>query len=144
MAVTAHKRQSRQREALLGTDNVANALALVEFIIIFEPKQFGVFRQVGHLRSTLRIWIGIPAVGSRHVVVDYKQRLVRRVDPEAGKPQRRKRLRAIHLIDKVTVDVDQAGAVRLFINQVVIPDHVVKGTEPLSCDRHRSVPWRSD
>src|SRR5260370_39483851 len=72
MAVTAHKRHSRQREALLGAHDVANTLALVEFIIIFEPEQFGVFRQVGNLCGTLGIRIGIPAVGSRHVVVDYK------------------------------------------------------------------------
>jgi hypothetical protein len=52
------------------------------------------------------------------------------VDPEASEPQRCKRLRAIHLIDKVTVDIDQAGAVRPLIDQVVIPDHVVKGTRP--------------
>jgi hypothetical protein len=70
MAVTAHKRQSRQREALLGAHDVANALALVEFVIIFEPEEFGVFREVGHLRGTLRIRIGIPPVGSWHVVVD--------------------------------------------------------------------------
>ena len=72
MAVTAHQRQSRQREALLGAHDVANALALVELIIIFEPEQFGVFRQAGNLRGTLGIWIGFAAVGSRHIVVDYQ------------------------------------------------------------------------
>ena len=37
------------------------------------------------------------------------------------------RLRARHLVHEVPVDIEQAGAVRLLVDQVVVPDLVVEG-----------------
>jgi len=70
--------------------------------------------------------IGLAAVGGRHVVIDHQQRLVGRVHLAAGQPQALERLRRRHLMDDVAVDVEQAGAVRLLIDQMVGPDLVVK------------------
>ena len=37
------------------------------------------------------------------------------------------RLRARHLMDEMPVDVEQAGAVRLLVDHMVVPDLVVEG-----------------
>src|SRR5581483_2528634 len=60
------------------------------------------------------------------VVVDHGERLVRRVHLAARIAQALEGLRRRHLMHKVPVDIDEAGAVRLFVNQMVVPDLVVK------------------
>jgi hypothetical protein len=45
VAVAAHDGGAGQREALLGADDVNDALALVEFIVIFDAEFPGVLRQ---------------------------------------------------------------------------------------------------
>src|SRR5216683_1003150 len=130
VAIAAYQRQSWKREALLRADDVANTLALVELAIIFQSEQLRVLRQIGNLRGAPGIWIGHRAVGGRHVVVDHQERLARRVDLEAREPQCRKRLRTIDFVGDVAIDVNQTGAVRLLVDQVVIPDHVVEGPGP--------------
>ena len=44
VAVAAHERDARQRKALLGSDDVDDALALIELVEIFEAEQLGVVR----------------------------------------------------------------------------------------------------
>ena len=127
VAVAAHERGAGQREALLGADDVDDALPLVELVVIFEPEELGVLGQIGDLRRALRIGIGLAAVGGRHVVVDHQQRLLGRAHLAAGQPQSLERLRARHLVHEMAVDVDQAGAVGLLVDQVVVPDLVVEG-----------------
>ena len=127
MAVAAHEGRAGQGEALLRADDVDDALPLVELVVIFEPEQLGVFRQVGDLRRAFRIGIGQVAVARRHVVVDHAQRLVRRPHLAAGEPQALERLRARHLVHEVAVDIEEAGSVRLLVDQMVVPDLVVQG-----------------
>ncbi len=126
MAVAAHQRGARQREALLRTDDVHDALAAVELVVIFEAEQLGVLGEIGDLRRAFRVRIGLGAVGGRDVVVDHQQRLVRRVDLAAGEAQSLERLRARHLVDEMAVDVDEAGAVRLLVDQMIFPDFIVE------------------
>ena len=128
VAVAAHQRDAGQREALLGADDVADALADVELVEIFEAEQLGVLGEIGDLRRALRIGVGQVAVRGRHVVVDHHQRLLGRAHLAAGQPQAFERLRARHLVDDMAVDVEQRGAVRLLVDQVVGPDLVVEGT----------------
>ena len=127
VAVAAHQRHARQRKALLRADDVDDALALVELVVIFEVEELRVLGEIGDLRLALRIGILLPAVGGRHVVIDHEQRLVRRAHLAAGKPQAFERLRARHFVHEMPVDIDQAGAVRLFVDQMVVPDLVVEG-----------------
>ena len=127
MAVAADERGAGQRKALLGPDDVDDALALVELVEIFEAEQLGVLGEIGDLLLALGIGILLAAVGGRHVVIDHAQRLFRRAHLAAGEPQTLERLRARHLMDQMPVDIDQAGAVRLFVDQMVVPDLVVKG-----------------
>ena len=128
VAVAAHQRDARQREALLGADDVDDALPLVELVVVFEIEELGVLREIGDLRRALRIGIGLGAIRGRHVVIDHQQRLLGRANFSAGKPQPLERLRRGDLMDEVPVDIDQAGAVGLLVDQVVFPDLVVEGT----------------
>ncbi len=52
-------------------------------------------------------------------MIHHKQRFVRRVDFAAGQAQPLERLRTRDLVNEMSVDIDQAGSVRLFIDQVV-------------------------
>ena len=127
VAVAANQRHARQGEALLGADDVADALADIELVVVFEIEQLGVLRQIRDLVGAFLVGIGLGPVGGRHVVIDHEQRLVRRMDLAAGEPQPLERLRRRHLMDDVPVDVDEARAVRLFVDQMVGPDLVVEG-----------------
>src|SRR5262249_2589886 len=62
----------------------------------------------------------------RHVVVDDAERLVGRAHLAAGQAQAFECLRARHLVHEMAVDVDETGAVRLLIHQMVFPDLVVE------------------
>jgi uncharacterized protein YijF (DUF1287 family) len=59
-------------------------------------------------------------------VVDDGQRLVRGVDLAAGHAQALEGLRAGDLMDEVAVDIEQAGAVLLPVDDVVVEDLVVE------------------
>jgi hypothetical protein len=128
VAVAAHERGAWKREALLRPDDVHDTLAAIELVVIFEAEQFGVLRKIGDLRSALGIRIGLGAVGGRDVVVDDAQRLLRRMHLAAREPQSLEGLRARHLMDKVSVYVDEAGAVGLLVDEMVFPDFIVKRT----------------
>ncbi len=104
-----------------------DALALVEFVEIFQPEQFCILGQIRNLRRTLRVRIGLGAIGGGDVVVHHQQGLLRRMELAPGEPQPLEGLRARDLVDEVAVDIDQAGAVRLLIDQMVGPDFVVEG-----------------
>src|SRR5262249_32137828 len=70
MAVAADQRHARQREALLRADDVDDALALVEFVVIFKVEEFRVLGEIGYLRRALWVGVGQLAVSGRHVVID--------------------------------------------------------------------------
>ena len=59
-------------------------------------------------------------------MVDHGQRLVGRVHLAAGVAQAFEGLRRGHLMDKVPVDIDETGAIRLLVHQMVVPDFVVE------------------
>ena len=126
VAVAASQRGAGKRKTLLRPDDVDDALALVELVEIFEPEQFGVFRKIRDLRRAFRIGIGQFAVGGRHVVVDDAERFVRRAHLAAGEAQPFECLGTRHLVHEMAIDVDEAGAVRLLIHQMVFPDFIVE------------------
>ena len=99
---------------------------VIELVVIFETEKFGVLGEIGDLRRAFRIGIGLAAVGRRHVVIDDEQRLFRRAHFAAGEAQAFESLRRRHFMHEMTIDVEQAGAVRLLINQMIVPDFVVE------------------
>ena len=127
VAVAADNRGARQSKALLRSDDVADALPPVEFVIIFEPEHFRVVGKVRDLRRAFGIRVGLAAIRRRHVVVDHQQRLFGSLDRKASAPQRAEGLRTVDLVDQVAVDIEQTGAVGLLGDHMVAPDLVVKG-----------------
>ena len=85
VAVAAHDRRAGQGEALLRTDDVDDALALVELVEIFDAEVARVLGERLDLLGAFRIGIGQRAVGGRHVVIDHGERLFRRVHLAAGR-----------------------------------------------------------
>ena len=85
-----------------------------------------VLRQRLDLLGAFRIGIGQRAVRRRHVVIDNGERLFRRMHFAAGRAQAFESLRRRHLMHEMAVDIEQRGAVRLFVDQMVFPDFVVK------------------
>jgi hypothetical protein len=126
VAVAAHDGGAGQGKTLLGADDVADALALVEAAVVLDAEIPGVLFHHPDLLGRLRIRIGQVAVGGRDVVVDHGERLFRRADLAPRGAQAFERLRARHLVDEVAVDIKQAGAVGLLVDQVVVPDLVVQ------------------
>ena len=98
----------------------------VELVEILDAELARVLGQRLDLRRGFRIVDAVRAVGRRHVVVDDGERLLRRADLAAGHAQALEGLRARHLVDEVAVDVEEAGAVRLRVDDVVVPDLVVE------------------
>ena len=141
VAVAADERHAGQREALLRADDVDDALALIELVEIFEPEQLGVLGEVGDLRFALRVGILLPPVGGRHVVVDDAQRLVRRAHLAAGEAQSLESLRARHLVHEMAVDIDEAGAVRRFVDEMVVPDFIVERARLCHCHETPATMW---
>ncbi len=126
MAVTADDGGAGQRKTLLRSDDVDDALTLVEFVEIFDAEFLGVRFHHPHLLDAFRIRIGFGAVGGRDVVIDHGQRLLRRANLAAGGAQAFECLRRGYLVHQVAVDIEQAGAVIGFVHQMVVPDLVVQ------------------
>jgi len=126
VAVAAHDRGAGQYKTLLRPDDVADALAGVEFVIIFEAEQFCILGEIGDLRRAFGIEIWLAAIRGRHVVVDDQKRFSRSFDRQAGSAQRGEGLRAVHFIHEMAVDIEQARAVRLLVHDMVVPDPVME------------------
>ena len=126
VAVAADDDCAGQREALFGTDGVNDALPPVEFVEVGDAEFLGVAGQRLDLGAAFRFGDALAAIRRRHVVVDDGEGLLRMADLAARQPQPLERLRARHLMDEMPVDIEQAGAVRRLVHQVVVPDLVVK------------------
>ena len=69
----------------------------------------------------------------RHVVIDDGERLFRRAHLAARQAQAFERLRRRHFMHEMPVDIEQAGAVLLLVDQMIVPDLVVEGTRFHGC-----------
>ena len=137
VAVAADERHAGERKALLRPDDVNDALPPVELVEIFEAEELGVLGEIGDLLLALGVRVLLPAVGRWHVVIDDAQRLLRRAHLAAGEPQALEGLRARHFMHQMPVDIDEAGAVRLFVDEMIVPNLVAEGSGlghgPVSC-----------
>ncbi len=126
VAVAADDRRARQREALLRADHVHDALALVALMEVLDAEVARVGCQRLDLDAAVLVGDALGAVGRRHVVVDDRERLLRRAHLAARHPKAFEGLRARHLVHEMAVDVEQAGAVVLLVDNVVVEDLVVE------------------
>jgi hypothetical protein len=124
VAVAADDRGAGQSEALLRPDDVHDALAHVELVVIFDAELARVLGQLLDLLTALGILDAAAAVGGLDVVVDDGERLMRRAHLSPGHPQSLKGLRAGHLMDEVPVDIDEAEAA-LRVQDMLVPDLVI-------------------
>mmetsp|Transcript_32545 Transcript_32545/g.80233 ORF Transcript_32545/g.80233 Transcript_32545/m.80233 type:complete len:833 (+) Transcript_32545:138-2636(+) len=131
VGVAAHHSGAGQREALLGADDVHDALALVAQPKVRQPELLHVLLQRQHLQTRVRLLDEVlhgvegAAVRGGHVVVHRHQRAVRAPHDAVCGAQALERLRGGDLVHHVAVDVDEARAVLLFVHHVVRHDLVV-------------------
>ena len=84
VAIAADDRRARQGEALLRADDVDDALARVELVVIFNAEFARVLGELLDLQPALRISDALAAVGRLDIVVDDGERLFRRAHLAAG------------------------------------------------------------
>ncbi len=78
------------------------------------------------LKAGVIVFDGLCAIRGRHVVVDDGQRQVRPARFPSRIAQSFEGLRAGDFVNQMTIDIDQAGAIVLHIDQVGVPDLVEK------------------
>ena len=103
------------------------------------PKSRQLLLQRLDLDAALLLGDALGAVGGGDIVVRHRQGRLRPVHLAAGRAQAFEGLRRGHLMHQVPVDIDQARAVVLLVNQVVVPDLVEQGAR-FCHDRCRSGP----
>jgi len=117
-----------QREALLRPDHVHDALPAIALVVVFDAEVPGVAGQRLDLDAAFLVLDALQAVGGGgDVVVDDGQRLFRRPHLAARQLEPLERLRARHLVHEMAVDVEDARAVRLPADHVVLENLVVQG-----------------
>ncbi len=126
VAVAADDGRAGQREALLGADDVDDALPLVELVEVLDAEVARVGGERLDLDAAVVVVDALGAVGGRHVVVDDGERLLRRAHLAARHAQAFERLRARHLVHEMAVDVEEARAVVLALDHVIVEDLVVE------------------
>jgi len=128
--VAAHDRHAGKRRTLLRPNDVDDALALVEVREINLGAEFLHVRiERLDLQARERILHAGEAfvpVGGRRVVVGGRHHRVSAPGLAAGYAQALVGLRARHLMDQVTVDVEQRRAVVLDMDDMAVPKLVVK------------------
>ena len=126
MAVAADDGGAGQGEALFGAYDMDNALALVALMEIFDAEILGVLGQGFNLDAAFFLGNALAAVGGRHIVVDHGQGALGVAHLAARQAQAFKGLGGGHFMDEMPVDIEQAGAILCLVNQMIVPDLVVK------------------
>ena len=103
-----------------------DALADIVHGEIFDAELLGITFQRGDLFARFRISDPARAVLGRHVVIGDREGEVRAAQLAARHAKAFERLRARHLMDEVTVDIDDGGFPRRLMHQMGIPDFVVE------------------
>mmetsp|Transcript_54566 Transcript_54566/g.173374 ORF Transcript_54566/g.173374 Transcript_54566/m.173374 type:complete len:829 (-) Transcript_54566:162-2648(-) len=141
VGVAAHAGGSGEGEALLGADDMHDALVLRAQAIVGHAELSNVVLERNDLGAGLDLGDELldggelRAVGGGHVVVHggegvagLTHRAARVAEPLEG-------LGGGHLVDEVAVDVDEAGAVLLARDDVLVPDLVEHGAGGVAASR---------
>jgi hypothetical protein len=130
VGIPADHGHPRQGPALLRANDVDDALPHVGHGIVVDPEILGVLVQRRHLDAAVlghRRRIGA-VQRRRDVMVRHRDGLFRRADLAAGHPQSFEGLWAGHFVDQMPVDVEEAGAILGLMDDMVVPDLVIKRT----------------
>ena len=107
MAVAANDGRAGQGEALLGPDDMHDALAEIMFVVIFDAEFARVFGKLLDLGAAFRVHDRQRAVSGRDVVIHHGQGLVRRANLAAARAQPLEGLRAGDFVNEVAVDIKE-------------------------------------
>ena len=139
VAVAADDGHAGKGEALLRTDDVDDALAMVELVVVFDIEIDGILRERRHLDRRFGVVDAVAAVGGLDVVIDHGERLLRRANLSPGHAQALEGLGTGDLVNEMPVDIEKRGAVRIGMDDVVVPDLVVKGLVHLDFPNSRAL-----
>ena len=128
VAVTADHSHARQGPALFGANDMHDPLTHIGHRVIVNTEILGVLVQRGHLDGAVfgHVLGVFTARRGRHVVVRHGNGFLWCPHFAARHAQPFEGLRAGHLVHKVTVDIEQTGAVFGLMGDVGIPDFVIK------------------
>ena len=127
VAVTADDGHAGLGEALLGADDVDDALADIVHGEKLDAEVAAVLFQGLDLEPRFGVRDAGGAVAGGHVVVGHRECRPGPPHRSSGEPQPGEGLGAGDLVDQVPVDIDQGGAIVLLVDQVAVPDLVVEG-----------------
>ncbi len=128
VAVAAHDRHARQGPALLGADDVHDALPHVADRVVVDAELGGGGVERLDLDAAVLVLDPLGAVErGGHVVVGHGDGLAGRADLPARQAQPLEGLGAGDLMDEMPVDVEQRGAVLGLVDEMGVPDLVVEG-----------------
>src|SRR5215475_423048 len=99
----------------------------VPLVVILDTKILGVLGQGLNLDAAFLVFDPLVAVGAGgDIVINDGQRLFGSPNLATSHPEALEGLWACHLVDEMSVDIEDAGAVRLATNHMVIEDLVVE------------------
>ncbi len=127
VAVAAHDGEPGLGEALLGPDDVDDALAGRAHRVEADPELGAVRRQYLHLLGRDRIGDRLVDVHRRHVVIHGGDGEVGTADGAPGEADAVERLRRRDLVDQVEVDVEEVGLAVAPMDDVALPHLVAEG-----------------
>ena len=121
MRIPRHNAHARQRCALLGADDVDDALAVIVESEFSDREIHAIARELLDLRARHRISDPELARGGRHIMVCRRQRCFRPPHLPSREPQALKRLRTQDFVKKVPIDIDECRAVGRFGDDMPFP-----------------------
>mmetsp|Transcript_32816 Transcript_32816/g.72496 ORF Transcript_32816/g.72496 Transcript_32816/m.72496 type:complete len:209 (-) Transcript_32816:194-820(-) len=139
VGVTAHNHGAGQGEALLGSNDVNNALALVIHGEVCQVEVLHVLLQGQNLSPALSLLdeglntLEAAPVSCGHVVVHGNQSAVWAANRASSCAQALESLRTGHLVHQMTIDVNDAS-IAVVVDQMRIPNLVIHGLASLSCN----------
>ncbi len=123
--VTTNHGHARQGSALLGANNVHNALTHIVHAELGNAKFFAVGVQGINLQTRDRVCNTVLAGGGGNVVVRHSQVGTDAPRLAAGQCQTFKGLGAGHFMQQVAINVDQTGAIRVLMHDVFVEQLIV-------------------
>src|SRR5258707_12622238 len=124
MRITADDGHAGLGETLLRANDMHDALTLIIHLEIGNAEVAAILLQGLHLNATFLFDDALGAIAGWDIVIGNGQCRVRTMHLAAGRAQTFKSLRTGHFMDKMPIDIDQAGAVILTVYQMVFPNLV--------------------
>ena len=124
VAVAAHDRGTGQGDTQFRTDDVDDTLPCIQQRYVWNTELGHVPLESLDLQPTLWFRNAGAAIGGGHVVVDHRHSRFRPADAAAGQAEALESLWARHLVNEMTIDIEDASAVLHAVYDVCVPNLV--------------------